>query len=46
MFQLAVDKGVKPMIECFPMTEAVTAIERLAKNQIRYRAVLIQDLDA
>jgi uncharacterized zinc-type alcohol dehydrogenase-like protein len=45
MFRLAVDKGVRPKIECFPMTEANRAMERLAENRVRYRAVLVQDLE-
>ncbi len=45
MFQFAIDKGVKPQIESFPMTEANRALERLAARKVRYRAVLVQDLD-
>jgi uncharacterized zinc-type alcohol dehydrogenase-like protein len=45
MFQFALDKGVKPTIECFPMSEAGRAIDRLSEHRIRYRAVLTQDLD-
>jgi uncharacterized zinc-type alcohol dehydrogenase-like protein len=45
MFGVAIAKGVRPRIECFPMTDANKAVGRLATNQIRYRAVLIQDLD-
>ncbi|HET9220414.1 MAG TPA: NAD(P)-dependent alcohol dehydrogenase [Terriglobia bacterium] len=44
MFRVAVDKRVRPKIECFPMTQANAAMERLAENRIRYRAVLVQDL--
>jgi uncharacterized zinc-type alcohol dehydrogenase-like protein len=46
MFRFAVDRNVKPRIECFPMTDGNAALQRLANDQIRYRAVLIQDLDA
>ena len=46
MFRFALAQGVKPKIESFPMTDANKALERLAAKQIRYRGVLIQDLDA
>jgi uncharacterized zinc-type alcohol dehydrogenase-like protein len=45
MFQFALDKGVKPTIECFPMSEANRAMGRLSEHRVRYRAVLTQDLD-
>jgi uncharacterized zinc-type alcohol dehydrogenase-like protein len=46
MFRFAVDRNVKPAVECFPMTDGNIALKRLADDQIRYRAVLLQDLDA
>jgi D-arabinose 1-dehydrogenase-like Zn-dependent alcohol dehydrogenase len=45
MFQFVVANGVRPNIECFPMAGANKAIRRLEENQVRYRVVLIQDLD-
>jgi len=45
MLKTAVEHGVSPRIECFPMSDANRALERLAGNQIRYRAVLVQDLE-
>ena len=45
MFQFAADHGVRPKIECCAMTDANKAMVRLAENQIRYRAVLVQDLE-
>jgi uncharacterized zinc-type alcohol dehydrogenase-like protein len=44
MFRFAADKGVKPKIECFPMTHGSEALKRLAGGRVRYRAVLMQDL--
>jgi uncharacterized zinc-type alcohol dehydrogenase-like protein len=43
MFRFAVDRNVRPSVECFPMTDGNTALKRLADRQIRYRAVLTQD---
>ena len=40
MLQAAVDLGVRPMIEAWPMAEADEALARLRENQVRYRAVL------
>jgi uncharacterized zinc-type alcohol dehydrogenase-like protein len=45
MFRFVVEKDVRPRIEEFPMTKANTALARLAENQVRYRAVLVQDLE-
>ena len=45
MFRVAVEKRVRPKIECFPMTQANGAMERLSENRIRYRAVLVQNLE-
>ncbi|TFK57318.1 NADPH-dependent alcohol dehydrogenase [Heliocybe sulcata] len=44
MLQLAADKGIKPWIEELPMKEAKQAVERLKRNDVRYRFVLTQDL--
>lgn len=46
MLKLAADKGLKPDIEEYPMKDAKIAVNRVKKNEVRYRAVLIQDLDA
>ena len=46
MFRFAVGKGVIPRIECSSMTDANRVLARLTENQIRYRAVLVQDLEA
>ena len=35
--------GIVPQIETFPMAEANRAIQRLRENQIRYRAVLVNE---
>ncbi|KZO92823.1 NADPH-dependent alcohol dehydrogenase [Calocera viscosa TUFC12733] len=44
MLKLAAEKGVKPWIEELPMSKAGEAVERLKKNDVRYRFVLTQDL--
>jgi uncharacterized zinc-type alcohol dehydrogenase-like protein len=44
MFQFAVKHGVRPRVESFPMTQANKALARLAADEIRYRAVIVQNL--
>jgi uncharacterized zinc-type alcohol dehydrogenase-like protein len=41
MLETAAKKGVRPLIERFPLAEVNTALDRLGKNEIRYRAVLV-----
>ena len=41
MLSTAARKGVRPLIERHAMSDANTAIDRLRKNQVRYRAVLV-----
>ncbi len=41
MLEAAARFGVQPMIEKFPLSEVNTAISKLHRNLIRYRAVLI-----
>lgn len=43
MLEFAALHELAPKIELFPMHEAQTALERLAQNTIRYRAVLYND---
>jgi len=40
MLDVAARHGVKATTECFPMAKANTAIEKVKKNKVRYRAVL------
>jgi uncharacterized zinc-type alcohol dehydrogenase-like protein len=40
MLDVAARHGVKAQIESFPMAKANTAIEKVKKNKVRYRAVL------
>ena len=35
--------GVRPMIEEFPLEDAARAFERMIKNQVRFRAVLVNN---
>lgn len=44
MLKLAAEKGVKPWIKEMPMKDAAKALEAVAKNTVRYRFVLTQDL--
>jgi uncharacterized zinc-type alcohol dehydrogenase-like protein len=41
MLQTAAKKGVRPLIERHAMSDVNTAIDRVRKNQVRYRAVLV-----
>jgi len=40
MMDVAARHGVKATTECFPMSKANEAIEKVKKNKVRYRAVL------
>ena len=42
MLDVAARHGVKAMTESFPMDKANTAIDKVKKNKVRYRAVLTQ----
>ena len=44
MLKLAAEKGIKPWIQELPMKDAKKALDGLAKNTVRYRFVLSQDL--
>lgn len=41
MLETAVKKGVRPIIERYPMADVNKALDRLGKNDVRYRAVLV-----
>ena len=41
MLDVAARHGVKATTECFPMAQANTAIEKVKKGKVRYRAVLV-----
>ena len=41
MLHTAAKKNVRPLIERHAMSDVNTAIDRLRKNQVRYRAVLV-----
>lgn len=41
MLRTAAKKGVRPMIERHAMSDVNNALDRLRKNQVRYRAVLV-----
>lgn len=45
MLKLAAEKGVKPWIEEMPMKDVKKAIEAVGDNTVRYRCVLVQDLN-
>eukprot|EP00161_Ancyromonas_sigmoides_P004398 TRINITY_DN1443_c0_g1_i1.p1 TRINITY_DN1443_c0_g1~~TRINITY_DN1443_c0_g1_i1.p1 ORF type:complete len:430 (-),score=179.29 TRINITY_DN1443_c0_g1_i1:96-1310(-) len=44
MFDMCVDKGIRPMIKVFPHSEANTAIAEMLDNKLKFRAVLKNDL--
>lgn len=41
MLEFSALHGIKPQVEVFPMREVNTALERLSRNEVRYRAVLV-----
>lgn len=45
MLNLAAEKDIKPWIEVMDMKKCGEGIERVAKNDIRYRFVLRQDIE-
>ena len=44
MLQFVAEKGIEPWVEELPMSHVNEAIEGVAKNQVRYRYVLTQDI--
>lgn len=44
MFQFSVQHGITPTIELYPMKEVNRALERLRKNRMRFRAVLVNEV--
>jgi alcohol dehydrogenase (NADP+) len=44
MLQIAADKKVKPWINVIPMKDAAKAIEAVEKSTVRYRTILVQDI--
>ena len=46
MLKLAEEKGVKPWINVLQMKDAAKAIKAVEDNSVRYRSVLVQDIDA
>ncbi|PCH43607.1 GroES-like protein [Wolfiporia cocos MD-104 SS10] len=45
MLELARKKNVRPWIETMPMKDAKRALEGLKSNKVRYRYVLVQDIN-
>ena len=43
MLDFSAEHKIAPLVECFPMKDANAAIARLRKNQLRYRAVVVND---
>jgi D-arabinose 1-dehydrogenase-like Zn-dependent alcohol dehydrogenase len=40
MLDFSARHGITPQVEVFPMSDVNTALERLGRNAVRYRAVL------
>ena len=40
MLQFAADKGIRPLVEVFPVTSINEAMEKVDANAVRFRAVL------
>lgn len=45
MLQLAAEKNVKPWINVLQMKDAAKAIKAVEDNSVRYRSVLVQDIE-
>ncbi|WVF70690.1 hypothetical protein IAT40_005483 [Kwoniella sp. CBS 6097] len=45
MLDLAAEKKVKPWVTILPMKDAAKAIKAVEDNSVRYRSILIQDID-
>jgi len=41
MFHFSAKHAIIPMIELYPLTSVNLALERLRRNHVRYRAVLV-----
>ena len=41
MLEFSARHGIRPQVELFPMSEVNSALDRLRKNDLRYRAVLV-----
>ncbi|RXK42588.1 alcohol dehydrogenase (NADP+) [Tremella mesenterica] len=46
MLKLAAEKGVKPWVELMPMKDAAKAMIAIEKGTVRYRTVLLQDIES
>ncbi|KAK8865717.1 hypothetical protein IAR55_000863 [Kwoniella newhampshirensis] len=46
MLALAAEKKIKPWVTVLPMKEAAKAIKAVENNTVRYRSVLVQDIEA
>ncbi|KIR56154.1 alcohol dehydrogenase (NADP+) [Cryptococcus gattii Ru294] len=46
MLKLAAEKNVKPWVEILQMKDAAKAIKAVENSTVRYRSILIQDIDA
>lgn len=44
MLAFAQEKGIKPMVELLPMSQANEAVERIKANKVRYRIVLVNGI--
>ena len=45
MLKLSAEKGVKPWINVLQMKDAAKAIAAVADNSVRYRTILVQDIE-
>jgi uncharacterized zinc-type alcohol dehydrogenase-like protein len=45
MLDFSARHGIRPRVELYPMAEVNTALERLRRNEVRYRAVLVNAQD-
>ena len=45
MLKLASEKGIKPWINVMPMKDCAKAIDDVADGSVRYRTILVQDLE-
>lgn len=45
MLEMASKHNVRPQVQCLPMSKANDGISNLRKGLVRYRTVLLQDID-
>jgi alcohol dehydrogenase (NADP+) len=45
MLKLAAEKGIRPWVEVMPMKDVARAVEGVRANKVRYRYILVADIE-